>query len=403
MQPIRLMDLRSTYRWGGGPDKTILNSAKMHDKSIVDTLVVYLRSDWDTEFTLAKKAADMGVRCVEIIETKALDGAAFKKVVECARKNRIQIIHSRDYKTNIMALLIKTFYLPDIKIITMAHGWVGTGHKLRFYYFIDRIVASFFDRNLLLFSGQRAQFIRRPALHKTIVVHNGIDTIEWNSTLYSKGKLRNEFSIPSDIPIIGYTGRIMPEKDILTMVKVAQKLVFDKGQKVKFVLIGESKTGVYSDAVKRAITAAHLDDTFVFTGVRHDLKELLVDFDIFLMTSLQEGFPNSLLEGMAMKIPAVVSAVDGIPEIMANDENALLCPAGSIDCFVRALDTLLNNPHQCTALADNAFALVNSKLSFTYRLKKMERIYMDLMDNKITMALGSPTNLSEDAILSLRG
>ena len=51
-------------------------------------------------------------------------------------------------------------------------------------------------------------------------------------------------------------------------------------------------------------------------GVRFDLKQIYRDLDIFIMTSLQEGFPNALLEAMAMKVPSIVSGVDGIPEIL---------------------------------------------------------------------------------------
>lgn len=401
MKPIRVMDLRSTYRWGGGPDKTILNSAKLHNKEIVDTLVVYLRSEWDNEFILGERARSMGLKCVEIIEKKVIDINAFKRIVALVRENKIEVIHSRDYKTNLMALIIKKFFVKDVKIITMAHGWVGNGFKLKAYYFLDRIFASFFDRNLILFEGQRKLFVRKPARKKTIVVHNGIDYKDWNPEEFPKGKLRKEYNIPQETKIIGYTGRIMPEKDIITMVNVANELINIRNNNLKFVLVGESKTGDYSDLVNKAVKEANLEDNFIFTGVRHDLKEILGDFDIFLMTSLQEGFPNSLLEVMAMKVPAVSAAVDGIPEILRNGEDALLCSTKDVKCFADSVETLLNDEEKRHALVHSSRKLVETKLSFEYRLRKMEQIFQDLVSDKITMALDSPKELSEEVIMKL--
>lgn len=399
MKPIRVMDLRSTYRWGGGPDKTILNSAKMHDENIVDTLVVYLRSEWDDEFILGKRAQEMGLNCVEIAEKSVVDIAAFKRVVSLIKEKNIQVVHSRDYKTNLMALIIKKFFAKDIKIITMAHGWVGNGFKLKAYYFLDRIMASFFDRNLILFKGQRKLFVRKPNKKTTIVVHNGIDYKDWNPEEFPKGKLRKEYGISKDTKIIGYTGRIMPEKDIITMVNVASELITNRKYDLIFVLVGESKTGTYGDMVKAAVKKNGLDDHFIFTGVRHDLKEILGDFDIFLMTSLQEGFPNSLLEVMAMKVPAVSAAVDGIPEILRNGEDALLCSTKDVECFADSVETLLNDNTKRDALVQSSRKLVETKLSFEYRLKKMEQIFQDLVSDKVTMALDSPEDLSEEIVM----
>ena len=60
MAPIRLLELRNTYKWGGGPDKTILLSAARHNREQVEVVVVYIRDVRDHEFRIADKARRIG-------------------------------------------------------------------------------------------------------------------------------------------------------------------------------------------------------------------------------------------------------------------------------------------------------------------------------------------------------
>lgn len=375
---IRVMELRSTYRWGGGPDKTILNSAALHDSSRIETLIVYLRSDSDNEFVLAERARKMGLNVVEIAEKHAIDFTSLRKVIALANGYNIDIIHSRDYKANIFALLIKTFFNRSIRIITTAHGWVGRGYKLALYYSIDKILASFFDRNLLLFKNQVKLFIRKPNPKSTIVVHNGIDSKDWNPKNVRRGSFRSEVSISDSTTLVGFVGRIMPEKDILSLVSVADEIVNARRRDALFVCVGESNSSKYERALKAKIRTCKLHERFKLLGVRFDLRQVYRDLDIFIMTSIQEGFPNSLLEAMAMKVPSIVTGVDGIAEILEHRVHGIVLKAGDIHGFADAIEELIDNKRLCEKLVVNSRKKVENELSFEYRLKKMEKVYFDL-------------------------
>ena len=377
--PVRVLELRCTYGWGGGPDKTILKSAAMHDTSILDILVVYIRSVHDHEFSLVARARSMGVRVEEIVERSPFDVALVGALLRIIDANRIQVIHSRDYKTNFLALLLRTFYRRHIRIVTMAHGWVGRGFKLGMYYTLDKVLASFFDRTFLLFSGQRAQFIRKPSLRKTFVVHNAIDHREWDPALCDRGYLRRELNLPSDRVVVGFVGRIMPEKDILTMLDVVGELLHVRCRPVVLVLVGESADAGYREQVERRVRTRSLENAVVFTGARTDLRQLYAGFDLFLMTSLQEGFPNSLLEAMAMKVPAVVSAIDGIAEILEDGTSGILCRPRDVGGFCNAIERVLADTALRERLLTTARLLVENELSFDRRLRIVEDHYLDLM------------------------
>jgi glycosyltransferase involved in cell wall biosynthesis len=381
-EPIRLLELRSTYKWGGGPDKTILNSALLHDPDLLNVTVAYLRGADDDEFTLGDRGRAMGLDIVEISEERRFDWRAFRELVATIDRKRIDIVHGRDYKSNVYALLIKRLFNRRLKIVTTAHGWVGSGLKLRAYYALDRIIKSRFDRNFILFRDQVDEFLVKPDPATTIVIHNAIDPEDWSPDAVEPGRFRGELDalhVPSDATLIGTVGRIMPEKDILTMVEVAEELVKRRGRKAVFVLVGEGKTKDYERRVQQAVRRAGLTDVFLLVGPRSDPKPVYRDLDIFLLTSIKEGFPNSVLEAMAMRVPAVVSAVDGIPEILEHEKSAMLCRPGAVSRFADSLEAVMDDTALRERLQDEARTLTETSLSFSYRLKRMEEEYARLM------------------------
>jgi glycosyltransferase involved in cell wall biosynthesis len=351
----------------------------MHNPERIWTLVVYLRSDWDTEFSIGKKARDLGLNFEELVEHGAIDLSVFKEIIELIKKNRIDIVHSRDYKTNLYALIIKRFFCRNIKIVTTAHGWVGSGLKLDFYHFIDKILVASFDRNFILFKDMVKLFIRKPKQKNIVVIHNAIDPEFWSPHRCEKGSFRKELAISDRSKIIGFVGRIMPEKDIITMVEVANTLINKKQIDAYFVLVGECKNLNYDREISQKVSSFKLEKRFLRIGTRSELLPVYVDFDVFLMTSVQEGFPNSLLEAMAMKVPSVVTAIDGIPEIIKHKESGILCKEKDIKGFVDGIELVLNDKRLCSSIITNARSIVEKELSFTRRLCKMEEEYERLL------------------------
>ena len=104
MAPVRLLELRNTYKWGGGPDKTILLSAARHDPSRVSVVVAYVRDANDHEFKIAEKAHALGLTFYEIEERGKFDLACFT--------SHPGHHHSSMISTSFIPTIIKATYLP---------------------------------------------------------------------------------------------------------------------------------------------------------------------------------------------------------------------------------------------------------------------------------------------------
>src|SRR6185503_10299286 len=106
MHPIRVLELRSVWGTGGGPDKTILLGAARTDRRRFAVTVCYLRDVRDPVYGIDARAAQLDVEYVEIRERHSFDPSVWHQLRNLVRERAIDIVHSHDYKTNLLALLL---------------------------------------------------------------------------------------------------------------------------------------------------------------------------------------------------------------------------------------------------------------------------------------------------------
>src|SRR4029078_10683902 len=104
--PVRVLELRSVRGTGGGPEKTILLGAARADPARFGVTVCYVRDLRDQLFEMDERARALGVDYVEIHERHSFDPAICRKLRALVRTQRIQIVHSHEYKTNLLAWLL---------------------------------------------------------------------------------------------------------------------------------------------------------------------------------------------------------------------------------------------------------------------------------------------------------
>ena len=97
-----------------------------------------------------------------------------------------------------------------------------------------------------------------------------------------------------------------------------------------------------------------MKDGIHFAGHRNDLLDVYLSMDIFLMTSIMEGLPNTILEAMAMEVPVVFPSVAGVPELIVDGEHGSLCPVGDAEALSQKVIELIENPELRIRFAENA-------------------------------------------------
>ena len=151
------------------------------------------------------------------------------------------------------------------------------------------------------------------------VVWNGIDVRRVEQRASASLNLRREFFESDDVKVACLVGMIRPEKDYLLALDVARALsALDSSWRV--LLVGDAlpQTSDYKAMVMDAARPLARKRLVDFTGLRDDVPAVIRGVDVLFSTSVREGFPNVVLEAMAVGTPVVSTDVSDIRMILPN-------------------------------------------------------------------------------------
>lgn len=119
----------------------------------------------------------------------------------------------------------------------------------------------------------------------------------------------------------------------------------------------------------------HLEHRVQFLGYREDIPALLQRTDIFVLPTLTENYPYSLVEAQAVGTAIIASKVGGVPEVLDDGVTGLLVPPADVNSLSLALKRLLDDDGLRYHLGENCKKLRREKLSITTMMKELNHIY----------------------------
>lgn len=379
MAEIRLLELRSTYKWGGGPDKTILLSAERHTKSRVSVVVAYIRDVRDQEFVIGQKARARGLTFYELVERGKFDLRVLWAIRDIVIKHDINLIHGHDYKSDLFAWLVRlSMWRRRVALVSTAHAWVILGLRGALYRRLDLFLMKRFDRLIAVSHATKTEMVAgRVPTEKIQMIHNGIDTEAWSPRRRSSA-FREELGLAGAFPVIGYVGRINSEKDLGTWLRAAA-IVARKYPRSRFVIVGDGRDGATGAGLQQLATELEIGEQVLFPGYRSDLQHVYAAFDIFMLSSRREGLPNSLLEAMAMGLPVVTTDVAGAKELVADGQTGFVLPQGDASGLGRALLALVEDSQLHRRMGEEGRKRVEREFSFANRMRLIEEFYTEVL------------------------
>jgi glycosyltransferase involved in cell wall biosynthesis len=373
-RPIHVLELRSVRGTGGGPEKTILYGAARTDPQRFRVTVCYIRDQRDDVFALDRLAKQLGVDYVEVTERHSLDRSIWPVLRRLTRDRRIDIVHSHEYKTDLIAWLLAR--AERVVPLATAHGWTGSSLKERWlYYAPDKRLLARFPQVISVSDEIRDTLIRAGARPERVVtVLNGIDPARFTRTATQGAAVRSEFGLTSDMVLIGSVGRLEHQKRFDLLIDAFADLHRTRPE-LRLLIAGD---GSLRETLASQVTATGLGSSCIIAGHRTDIIEVVQALDLFVQASDYEGTPNSVLEAMALGTPVVATTAGGTHQLISDGVHGRLVPPGRADLIGRAIAEALSDRAAMQRWAAAARAQVETELSFETRMRRVEAIYEQL-------------------------
>ncbi len=175
------------------------------------------------------------------------------------------------------------------------------------------------------------------APRKFIVIPNGYNVEEFRPDESARQRLRSEWAIDEDTPLIGMVARFDPQKDHQNLF-LALSHLRQSGQPFKCLLVGSGVDGM-NTILHKLVDHYGLQDTVVLLGRRNDIPALMNALDIHVLSSFGEAFPNVLAEAMACGTPCVSTDVGDAALIVG--DTGWIVPPQDPEALAQAINTAI--------------------------------------------------------------
>jgi glycosyltransferase involved in cell wall biosynthesis/protein-tyrosine-phosphatase len=298
--------------------------------------IVRLSAVLFNEGVLARKLRQLSIPVTIIDERQYGPFARTRIMATFLRNHHVDIVHTHRYNDTVVGAAAAALAgVPGL--IRTFHGLrepLPLWSRIKFsgYEMLERAALRFRADAVIAVSGHIAHELRHSRLVLPLVeIHNGLD-FDNVAPRRSRELVRQELRIDADAFVIGTVGRLTPVKDQATLLYAAQA-ARSQHPNLAVLVVGD---GPLRHKLRALAADLGIDDACVFTGSRTDVYDLIAAADVFVLSSLSEGIPMSILEAMALGVPVVATAVGGVPEIFDEQCTGHLVPAGDHEAIAAA-------------------------------------------------------------------
>ena len=364
----------------GGAQKYVLDLASNLDKQKYDVAVA---AGGNEELFRRLENADIKIFKIKWLRRSinpAFDILAYFEIKKLLLRWQPDVVHLNSSKISVLGALAAR-NLP-IKVIYTVHGAVFEAAfswpERKIFLWLEKLTAKYKDKIICVSEYDRQLWLKynvAPA-EKLLTIHNGLDSqIDFLPKSQARQKLFSaHIKTPDDYQIVGWLGYFYPEKKLDTLIKAAN-LIFNipatKDKKIIFSVIGN---GPQEKGLKLQVSGFGLQDKILFLGAVPEARCYLKAFDIFVLPSVKEGLPYTILEAMAAGVPIIASDVGGIPEMIADNFNGFLIHPKDFEALAEKILQILENSELTKKFSQNSLERIK-EFSLNKMLQKTQQQY----------------------------
>lgn len=355
----------------GGLERVVVQLCIQLDKQLFTPAVCCIHFKGE----LACELESHGIRVFNLNSRKP-DYLAFKRIISVIDEFKPLIVHTHNINASIDGIIASVIKKIPVK--------VHTDHARKFpdkyrYMVAERIVSSFLNRIIAVTEETKQNLIRfeKIASKKIQVVHNGISGIEVR-TKSQNTLTRKELGLTEFQFIIGTVVRLEIQKGLIYLIRAFPQIL----QEFPHSCLLITGQGSQYEKLRLETMALGIEKNVRLTGPKLEICQIFNILDIYVLPSVWEGLPMSLLEAMSCQRPIVAAKVGGIPQAITDGESGILVPPASSNSLSMAICALLRDSSLRTRLARGAKQRFEREFTVARMIQAHQNIYLDCLNQK---------------------
>lgn len=354
MKEVRAIQIIDSLNLGGAETLAVNIANALSDEGYSSSLCV-TRLEGDL-----KESIDKDVEYVFLEKKSKLGFKAIIKLYKYIKKHQINVIHA--HSTSILiATIVKFFLGRRTKLIWHVHSGAYVhlkGIKLKVFQ-----LCSFKMQSIITVNQKLLEWSKKLHAKQTVLLHNFPSFVNKSKTTILKGKEGRR--------IISVAG-LRKEKDHLMLLK-SFSLIKDEVKDWTLHIIGRDYKDSYAKNLYDYVKENDLETKVFFYGAVTDVKYVLSQADIGVLSSESEGFPISIVEYGLMKLPVLVTDV-GELSVIVNDERVISKPKFEEE-YAQKLQRLIEDKALREEISTKFHRKVEKEYSKKSFLKKLLNTY----------------------------
>jgi len=312
------------------------------------------------------------------------DGAALLRLASIFRERRPQIVHTHSSKAGILGRAAARLAGVPIVVHTI-HGFGFNDRQPALVrgalVALERMATTFTTHFIAVSHSTLKTGIDRRIVprERASVIRSGIAIAEFEAAARQRSRggdaaVRREMGLPAEAPLVGMVACLKAQKAPLDFIEVAARVAWQVPE-ARFVIVGD---GELRPAVEARARALGLGDRLRLLGWRRDVPRIVAALDVLVLTSLWEGLPRVVPEGIAAGVPIVATSADGTTDVLSDGTTGLVCRPGDLDGLSERVVRLLRDPVLAARLSRQARAVL-PEFDIDAMVRAQEALYHDLL------------------------
>lgn len=285
----------------------------------------------------------------------------------------IELVHSHGYKSDFYAHMAAK--ATGAAFVATCHLWTRSTRAVRFYEFIDSLVLRRAGRVVGVSDAISAALLDSGIPKaKLTTIYNGTDLQRFH---YVGAPLREELGTGNRL-LIGTVARLEKQKGIEYLVRAAQRVISEFPNSL-FVVVGD---GSLRSSLRDLIKDLGLDAKVRLLGERTDMPAVYSSLDLFVLPSIDEGMPMTILEALAARRPVIATRVGAVEKLIVHEQTGLLLEPRDVSALYDAIVRCLRDPAFARRLAANGERHVHASFSAEAMAQSYFKVYRQTLSDQ---------------------